>query len=153
MSPEVGNQTETTVHVVFQTLLCHLRRKGRKNQVFQKLECVCVHTTDIDGSLAFYTALGLTQAWRIERGSASGASSSLIGLKFPDAGSSELVLSNNPDVTFTEIEIYVGDVVATYETLKANPAIGWIRTPFATESGHVAVMEAPDGNVFVLVGK
>ena len=28
----------------------------------------------------------------------------------------------------------------------------WIREPFATESGHVAVMEAPDGNVFVLVG-
>ena len=46
-----------------------------------------------------------------------------------------------------------GDVVATFETLRENPAIGWIQQPFATESGHVAVMEAPDGNVFVLVGK
>ena len=121
--------------------------------MFQKLECVCINTTDIEGSLAFYASLGLAQAWRIERVSGNGIPSSLIGLKFPAAGSSELVLSDNPDVTFTEIEIHVGDVVSTYETLRSNPAIQWIRTPFATESGHVAVMEAPDTNVFVLVGK
>jgi len=121
--------------------------------VFQKLECVCIHTTDIEASLAFYVSVGLTQSWRIERVSDAGTPSSLIGLKFLEAESSELVLSNNPDVDFTEIEIHVGDVVKTFETLRTNPAIGWIREPFATESGHVAVMKAPDGNIFVLVGQ
>lgn len=121
--------------------------------MFQKLECVCIHTTDIEGSLSFYTSVGLSEAWRIERTSATGVPSSLIGLKFPQSGSSELVLSNNPDVDFTEIEIYVGDVTETYEKLKQNSLIEWIRPPFATESGHVAVMVAPDKNVFVLVGQ
>ena len=120
--------------------------------MFQKLECVCIYTADITASLAFYTALGLTEDWRIERTSEAGVASSLIGLKFPDAHSSEMVLSNNADVTFTEIEIHVGDVRETYAALSANPQVEWIRMPFATESGHVAVMEAPDKNVFVLVG-
>ena len=133
-------------------IICTVMNRGG-NSVFQKLECVCIHTTDIEASLAFYVSLGLSESWRIERVSDAGVPSSLIGLKFPDAGSSELVLSNNPDVDFTEIEIHVGDVVATFETLRDNPTIGWIRQPFATESGHVAVMEAPDRNVFVLVGK
>ena len=34
-----------------------------------------------------------------------------------------------------------------------NKDVKWIREPFSTESGHVAVMEAPDENVFVLVEK
>ena len=77
----------------------------------------------------------------------------LIGLKFPD-GNSELVLKNNPNLNFAEIEIVCEDVQETYETLKTNPEVQWIRTPFPNHlGGHVAVMEAPDGNVFVLVGK
>lgn len=120
--------------------------------MFQKLECVCLYTADIAASLAFYTGLGLEQAWRIERVSGSGVASSLVGLKFPRADSSELVLSDNAEVNFTELEIHVDDVRETYAALSANPQVEWIRTPFATESGHVAVMEAPDKNVFVLVG-
>jgi hypothetical protein len=77
----------------------------------------------------------------------------LLGLKFPNGNSSELVLSNHPGVNFTEIEILVDDVRHTYNELSRNDEIKWIREPFATESGHVAVMEAPDENVFVLVGK
>lgn len=128
-------------------------RLVERNSVFQKLECVCIHTADIEASVAFYVSLGLSESWRIERVSDAGTPSSLIGLKFSQPGSSELVLSNNPDVDFTEIEIHVGDVMSTFETLRTNPSIRWIRQPFATESGHVAVMEAPDRNVFVLVGK
>lgn len=124
-----------------------------RDRVFQKLECVCLYTADIAASLAFYTGLGLAESWRIERISGSGAASSLVGLKFPDAHSSELVLSDNADVNFTEVEIHVADVREAYAVLGANPQVGWIRTPFATESGHVAVMEAPDKNVFVLVGR
>jgi hypothetical protein len=77
----------------------------------------------------------------------------LIGLKFPDSYSSELVLSNNPNVNFMEVEILVDDVWETYNNLSENNEVKWIRTPFSLESGHVAVMEAPDGNVFVLVGR
>jgi hypothetical protein len=63
------------------------------------------------------------------------------------------VLSNHLENRFTEIEIHVHNVRQVHTELSKNEEIQWIRTPFATESGHVAVMEAPDGNVFVLVGK
>lgn len=120
--------------------------------MFRKIECVCIPTRDIAASEAFYLSLGLRRGWIIERPRPDGAIWTLIGLKFPDAASSELVLSDNPDIDFTEIEMAVDDVRATFAALRDNPAITWIREPFATESGHVAVMEAPDNNVFVLVG-
>ena len=121
-------------------------------QLFKKLECVSIHTKDIDKSCAFYTSMGLTENWRIERVLENGTWT-LVGLKFPEQDSSELVLSNHPEINFIEIEILVEDVRQVYKELRKNEEIQWIRTPFATESGHVAVMEAPDENVFVLVGK
>ena len=119
--------------------------------MIKKLECVSVFTRDIAASAAFYASLGMTQSWRIDRPTATGAVS-LIGFKFPDAASSELVLSDNAEVPLTEIELLCDDVRVTRAELAALEGIVWIREPFATESGHVAVMEAPDGNVFVLVG-
>jgi len=119
--------------------------------VIKRLECVSIFTRDIDASARFYAALGLMESWRIDRPQ-GGATVTLIGLKFPDATSSELVLSNNADVPFTEIELLCDDVRSTHADLAPRGDIQWIREPFATESGHVAVMEAPDGNVFVLVG-
>ncbi|RYE10273.1 MAG: VOC family protein [Hyphomicrobiales bacterium] len=119
--------------------------------MIRKIECVCVFTRDIAASATFYASLGLQQAWRIDRPGANGQVS-LIGLKFPDATGCELVLSDNADVPLTEIELLCDDVRATYAELAGRDGISWIREPFATESGHVAVMEAPDGNVFVLVG-
>jgi len=115
--------------------------------MIRKIECVSVFTRDLAASVAFYARLGLTEAWRIDRPNAS-----LIGLKFPEAASAELVLSNNAEVPVTEIELLCDDVRATRAELESTDGIVWIREPFATESGHVAVMEAPDGNVFVLVG-
>ncbi len=44
------------------------------------------------------------------------------------------------------------EVPAAYEALRQMPGVSWIAEPFAIEDGHVAVMTAPDGNVFVLVG-
>ena len=120
--------------------------------MIRKLECVCVPTRNVAESAAFYISLGLQQAWTIERPLPNGGVWTLTGLKFPDAASSELVLSDNPDINFTEVELLVDDVNDTFTDLRGNTAITWIREPFATESGHVAVMEAPDGNVFVLVG-
>lgn len=121
--------------------------------MFKKLECVCLHTVDIECSLSFYRMMGLTERWRVKRELDGGAAWTLIGLQFPEQASSELVLSDHPELDFTEIEILVDDVRQAHAELSRNPDIKWIRTPFATESGHVAVMEAPDGNAFVLVGK
>ncbi|MFS0864058.1 VOC family protein [Fredinandcohnia sp. 179-A 10B2 NHS] len=121
--------------------------------MFVKLECVCIHTKDIQASLDFYKNMGLTVHWQIDRELESGVVWKLVGLRFPSNESSELVLSNHPELSFTEVEILVEDVRETYKTLSENNKVNWIKTPFATESGHVAVMEAPDKNVFVLVGK
>lgn len=121
--------------------------------MFMKLECVCIHTKDIEKSLSFYTSMGLAENWKIERILEDGFTWTLIGLNFPQKESSELVLSNHPENKFTEVEILVEDVRQSHTELSKNEEIQWIRTPFATESGHIAVMEAPDGNVFVLVGK
>ena len=117
------------------------------------MECVSMYTEDIVQSCEFYTSMGLTEAWKIERVLESGFNWVLTGLKFPLQDSSELVLSNNPEIKFTEVEILVDDVCQAYNKLSEYELIKWIRTPFASESGHVAVMEAPDGNVFVIVGK
>ncbi|WP_028454009.1 VOC family protein [Chitinilyticum litopenaei] len=121
--------------------------------MFKKIECVCIHTRNIDQSLAFYASVGLQKHWEIERALDNGRSWRLIGLKFPQNAGSELVLSNHPDNAFTEIEILVDDVRQAHAELSGKPGVTWIREPFATESGHVAVMQAPDGNVFVLVGR
>ena len=120
--------------------------------MIRKIECVCMPTRDIAASEAFYLSLGLMRGWIIERPRPDGGLWTLIGLKFPEASSSELVLSDNPEIDFTEVELAVDDVRASFAELRDNPAVRWIREPFATESGHVAVMEASDGNVFVLVG-
>ncbi|MDR4248171.1 hypothetical protein FO601_35910, partial [Bacillus thuringiensis] len=77
----------------------------------------------------------------IERELEEGAIWTLIGLKCPDEKSSELVISNHPDIRFTEDEVLVEDVQQTYESLKDNKYVKWIRAPFQTASGHVAVIE------------
>ncbi|MCE5171108.1 VOC family protein [Paenibacillus profundus] len=121
--------------------------------MLKRLECVALYTPNMEASVEFYTTLGLTENWRIERNIGEGRTWILVGLKFPDEKSSELVLQNNPELNVTDIELYVEDVRDVYQSLSDRSDIQWIREPFPTESGHVAVMEAPDQNVFVLVGK
>jgi catechol 2,3-dioxygenase-like lactoylglutathione lyase family enzyme len=119
--------------------------------MWKKIECIAIYTEDIEKSAKFYQSLGLTKAW--EAFQDEDKHWKLIGMKFPD-GNSELVLKNNPNLNFAETEIVVEDVRGTYETLKSNPDVQWIRTPFPNSlGGHVAVMQAPDRNVFILVGK
>jgi catechol 2,3-dioxygenase-like lactoylglutathione lyase family enzyme len=118
---------------------------------FERLDCVCLHTEDLPASLSFLTSVGLTEAWRLEREDA-GRPWTLVGLDFPDRSSSQLVLSTHPDRKFMEVEIRVADVRASYDELRRTPGVAWIAEPFAIEQGHVAVMTAPDGNVFVLIG-
>jgi catechol 2,3-dioxygenase-like lactoylglutathione lyase family enzyme len=119
--------------------------------MFERLDCVCLHTDDLEASLSFLRLMGMVEAWRLNRVDA-GRPWTLVGLDFPDRTSSQLVLSTHPDRRFIEVEIRVKDVSAAYDTLKLMPGVTWIAEPFAIEAGHVAVMTAPDGNSFVLIG-
>jgi catechol 2,3-dioxygenase-like lactoylglutathione lyase family enzyme len=121
--------------------------------MFKKLICASIHTTDILKSLSFYEKMGLKENWRIDRVIDDGSEWTLIGMKFPSKNSSDLVLSNHPYNTFTEIEIQVEDIDDAYIELSKDENIKWIREPFKTESNKIAVMKAPDGNVFVLISE
>lgn len=119
--------------------------------MLKRIECVAVYTENMEKSIEFYNRLGLTKAW--ETNQVEGEEWKLVGLRFPD-GDSELVLKNNPNLKFAETELVVEDVRELYETLKSDSEVRWIRPPFPNSlGGHVGVMQAPDGNVFVLVGK
>lgn len=119
--------------------------------MWRKIECVAIYTQDIEKSIPFYEMLGLTKSWDTFQDEQN--KWRLVGMTFPD-GNSELVLKDNPDLQFSETEIIVSDVQETYETLKDNEEVIWIRTPFPNHlGGHVAVMQAPDENIFVLIGK
>lgn len=120
--------------------------------MFERLDCVCLHTDDLDKSLEFLTAAGMTEAWRLDRGLDDGRPWTLVGLDFPDRTSSQLVLSTHPDRRDIEVEIRVNDVRKTYEALNNRGDVEWLSEPFAIEQGHVAVMKAADGNIFVLIG-
>ena len=121
--------------------------------VIKKFECLALYTEDIDSSIDFYKSIGFLEAWRIERELPNKKIWTLVGFKFESNNSSEIVIHNNPEIKEPDIELYTDDVVKTYKEMKKNKEIHWISTPFKTESGHVAVFEAPDKNVFVLVGK
>ena len=118
---------------------------------FERLDCVCLHTDDLAVSLSFLISMGLSEAWRLDRED-SGRPWTLVGFDFPDKTSSQLVLSTHPDRKQIEVEMRVEDVRASYEAMRTMPGVSWIAEPIAIELGHVAVMTAPDGNVFVLVG-
>jgi len=119
--------------------------------MFERLDCVCVHTDDLPQSLTFFKAMGLTESWRLDREDA-GRPWTIVGLDFPDRTSSQLVLSTHPDRRAIEVEMRVKDVQAAYDELRQMSGVSWIAEPFAIEEGHVAVMVAPDGNSFVLIG-
>lgn len=81
----------------------------------------------MEKSVNFYQSLGLTKAWETYQDQEK--QWSLVGMRFPE-GNAELVLKNNPNLDFAETEIVVEDVKESYETLKTNPEVEWIRTPF-----------------------
>ena len=120
--------------------------------MLERLDCVCLHTDDIETSLTFLGDMGMTEAWRLDRLLDDGRPWTLVGLDFPDKTSSQLVLSTHPDRRMIEVEIRVADVRRAYEQLRQSPGVRWLAEPFPIEQGHVAVMQAPDGNAFVLIG-
>jgi len=119
--------------------------------MWRRIECTAIYTENVDQSIAFYESVGLIKTWDTFQNAEK--TWRLVGMRFPEGGS-ELVLKDNPTLKFAETEIAVDDVNAFYEKMKENPEIEWIRTPFPNAlGGHVAVMKAPDENVFVLIGK
>ncbi|WP_347320591.1 VOC family protein [Rossellomorea sp. RS05] len=119
--------------------------------MWKYIECVAIYTRNIDESIKFYQSLGLKMNWDTYQDSDNRWR--LVGMGFP-SGETELVLKNNESLNFTEVEIRVEDVRKAYKELSENPNVEWIQEPFENAlGGHVAVMKAPDGNVFVLVGK
>lgn len=121
--------------------------------MFKRLACISIYTEDIEESLGFYKSMGLKENWRLNRKLEDNSIWTLIGLKFADQESSELVISNHPRNKFTEIEITVDNVKESYLELSKRSDIKWIAEPIEYETNSVAVMQAPDGNIFVLVGK
>lgn len=120
--------------------------------MFERLDCVCLHTTDLPKSLGLLLATGLTEAWRLDRHLDDGRPWTLVGLDFPDKTSSQRVLSTHPERRFIEVEIRVKDVREAFAHLSRQGDVKWLAEPFAIENGHVAVMLAPDGNAFVIIG-
>lgn len=120
--------------------------------MFRKLDCVCLHTDDLELSLGFYMEMGLRESWRLDRVTSDGVPWTLAGLAFPNPASSELVLSTHPERLVMEVEIRVDDVREVRQRLGDKPGVEWISEPAAIETGHVAVIRAPDGNVLVLIG-
>ncbi|CAG7646848.1 hypothetical protein PAESOLCIP111_05255 [Paenibacillus solanacearum] len=119
--------------------------------MWKRIECTAVYTENIELSVDFYQSLGLNKAW--EAFQDEDKQWKLIGMSFPE-GTAQLVLKNNPNLAVAEIEIVVEDVRGTFESLQSNDQVKWIRTPFPNPNGgYVAVMQAPDRNIFVLVGK
>jgi catechol 2,3-dioxygenase-like lactoylglutathione lyase family enzyme len=128
-----------------------MRRTGGSADMFQRLDCVSLHTENLQQSLDFLSSVGMTVAWRLDRVLDDGRPWTLAGLDFPDRTSSQLVLSTHPDRTVVEVEIRVESVRSAYDQLSRNPGVTWLAEPFDIEAGVVAVMRAPDGNVFVLI--
>ncbi|MDK8180574.1 VOC family protein [Paenibacillus sp. UMB4589-SE434] len=119
--------------------------------MFKSIHCAALYTEDIEKSKAFYGKLGVQPAWEVKRPLEGGQEWTLTGLKFPDGGA-QLVLQNNPQLKEIDIEVQVESVSLVYQLLSQDPEVKWIQTPFQVEDGNVAVMQAPDGNVLVLVG-
>jgi catechol 2,3-dioxygenase-like lactoylglutathione lyase family enzyme len=118
--------------------------------MWRRIDCAAIYTEDIERSVEFYSSLGLVKDWEAFQDAEQRWR--LVGMRFP-AGDARLVLKNNPALDFTEIEIVVDDVRESYQALSSTPGVGWISAPRPNPlGGHVAVLEAPDGNAFVLIG-
>ncbi len=111
--------------------------------------------TDLDRSLAFYTALGYAELGRV----APGDGSRLVLLKFPGGPAASLELVHRPadgsvDVGsgVDHLAIQVDDLVATVERLtEAGLAPGPVEHPGGPQGPKTSWLTAPDGYRIELV--
>lgn len=99
--------------------------------MFERLDCVALHTDDIEASIAFLTATGMTESWRLDRTLDDGRAWTLVGLDFADRSSSQLVLSTHPDRRDIEVEVRVADVREACVELRQHPGAKILAEPFA----------------------
>lgn len=116
---------------------------------------VSYRVTDLDRSLAFYTALGYTELGRVEIGD----DSLLVILKFPEEPSASLELVHRPaegrvDVGtgFDHLAIEADDLAATLQRLTdAGLEPGPVQYPGGPEGPKTSWLTDPDGYRIELV--
>ena len=102
---------------------------------------------DLNLAVAFYESLGLRVR---RRGELDGARTVTLGF---ESGPGLLTLHDDAAAQFTDVELRVASVLEAYRVLSLNPEVRWLRPPFETGEGSVAVLRAPDGNVLRLVSR
>ncbi|WP_407562884.1 VOC family protein [Streptomyces sp. 184] len=121
---------------------------------------VSYRVTDLDRSLAFYTALGYVELGRVELGKGEeGEVSRLVILKFPDEPAASLELAHHPaagrvDVGtgFDHLAIQVETLATTWETLTAaGLEPGPVQHPGGPHGPKTSWLTDPDGYRIELV--
>ncbi len=121
--------------------------------MFKRLDSASLDTSENELSTRFYKAHGRIEVTRSVRADPHCGDVTLILLRFLDGGS-DLFVRDERELGVTEIEIAAEDVPATFEHLiRRYPSARWIREPFSTPDGSVAVVEVPGQAVLVLLGK
>jgi hypothetical protein len=121
--------------------------------VFKRLDSTYLDTSEIATVSRYSTAHGLVQIVRTVEPCADGKDITLIKVRFAD-GDDDLCLRDDDAMHVTAMEIAAEDVSATFEHLhRRYPGVRWVREPFVTPQGHLAVVEVPGQTVLVLVGK
>lgn len=114
------------------------------------MRAVSMYTPDLDRAAALYRGLGLEPVWSSAEERNDGTHCARLGLCFPQGGT-ELILHDDPNRQFTELELVVEDVHEVYRQLSREPAYLWLELPHPGANGCRALLRTPDGNLFTLV--
>ena len=106
--------------------------------LIQKVDCVRLYVSDLDGGLAFYRdRLGHEVIWRTERE---------VGLRMPDTDA-EIVLQTE-DKQEVNLKVHSADAAASrFEEAGGKVVV----PPFDIQIGRCVVVQDPWGNQFVLL--
>jgi lactoylglutathione lyase len=106
--------------------------------LFRKIDCLALHVTDLDASLAFYNSLGHEVIWRTPTAA---------GLRLPDSNGELVLQTERPG---PEIDLTVEEVgLAIERFIVAGGRV--IVEPFDIPIGRCAVVEDPWENQLVLL--
>lgn len=110
--------------------------------MLRRVDCVMFRVEDLDTAVAFYRDVaGLTPLWR---------DGDMVGLEFPDAPGTELVLHSNPAIPKVDVNYKVADVPTAVSELIAH-GCQLVAGPFPIAIGSCAVVVDPFGNPLTLV--
>jgi lactoylglutathione lyase len=107
--------------------------------LFQKVDCIRLHVSDLDEALAFYRdRLGHELVWRSDRSA---------GLRMPDTAT-EIVLQTEEDGQEIDLKVESADAAAA-RFVEAGGVI--LVPPFDIQIGRCVVVADPWGNPLVLL--